>query len=155
MNFALDLVDAAPPDRLALVELDRDGARSEITFAEVSDRSARLPGALAARGIGKGDVVMTMIGNRPEWVYAMVACFRTGAVVLPSTEQLRPNDLRARFEKVEPRLVVADRRNLDTLAASGYDGDLIAVPDERLFEAPPAPAADLAPEDPAIITFTS
>jgi acetyl-CoA synthetase len=155
MNFSRDVVEAAPQNRRALVFLGREGPRAEITFAEVADRSARLAGALAARKIGQGDIVMTMIGNRPEWVYAMVACFRIGAVVLPSTEQLRPNDLRARFDKVEPRLVIADRRNLETIDASGFGGEVLAVPDERLFEGPPAPAADLGPEDPAIITFTS
>src|SRR3954469_19472501 len=149
------MVDAAPRSRLALVALARDGRREEISFGEVSERSARLAGALLERGVARGDVVVTMIGNRPEWVYAMVACFRIGAVVLPSTEQLRPNDLRARFDKVEPRLVIADRRNLDTLAAAGFTDDVVAVPDERLFESSPAPYADLAPEDPAIITFTS
>jgi acetyl-CoA synthetase len=155
VNFAADLVDAAAPDRIALVELARGGRRSEITFGEVSDRSARLAGALGARGIGRGDVVMTMIGNRPEWVYAMVACFRIGAVALPSTEQLRPNDLRARFDKVEPRAVVSDSRNLETIAASGYRGEVLAVPDERLFEASAPPPADLSPTDPALIAFTS
>ena len=148
-------MDAAPPARLALIELARDGQRNEITFAQVADRSARLAGTLAQRGIGKGDVVMTMIGNRPEWVYAMVASFRIGAVVLPSTEQLRPGDLRARFDKVEPHAVIADRRNLETIAESGFDGDVLAVPDEGLFAAHPAPAADLSPTDPALITFTS
>src|SRR4051794_32765750 len=124
-------------------------------FGELADRSARLAGALAARGIGRGDVVMTLVGNRPEWVYALVACFRLGAVALPSTEQLRPKDLRARFDRVEPRLVLADRRNLDTLAATGFAGDVVALPDERLVHSPPAPAAELQPEDPALITFTS
>jgi acyl-coenzyme A synthetase/AMP-(fatty) acid ligase len=156
VNFATQVVDAAPPGRLALVALARDGSRSEITFGEVSDRSVRLAGTLLARGVGRGDVVMTMVGNRPEWVYAMVACMRIGAVVLPSTEQLRPNDLRARFDKVEPRLVVADARNLDTIAATGFGGEVVAVPDERLFEgARAAPGVDLAPTDPALITFTS
>src|SRR3954471_2126280 len=137
VNFCHDVVEAAPPGRRAIVALSREGLRAEITFAEVADRSARLAGTLAARKIGRGDVVMTMIGNRPEWVYAMVACFRIGAVVLPLTEQLRPNDLRARFDMVEPRLVVSDERNLDTIAASGYTGEVIAVPDESLFEASP------------------
>jgi acyl-coenzyme A synthetase/AMP-(fatty) acid ligase len=155
VNFAVDLVDAAPPERLALVERARDGRRNEITFAQVSDRSARLAGTLARRGITPGDVVMTLIGNRPEWVYAIVACFRIGAVVLPSTEQLRPNDLRARFDKVEPRAVIADRRNLETVTESGYGGDVLAVPDEDLFAAAPAQPADLSPADPALIAFTS
>jgi acyl-coenzyme A synthetase/AMP-(fatty) acid ligase len=155
VNFARDVVDAAPPDRRALVAIDGEGIRSEIGFGAVSERSARLAGALAARGVGQGDVVTTMVGNRPDWVYAMLACFRLGAVVLPSTEQLRPKDLRARFERVEPRLVVADRRNLATLEASGWTGDVVAVPDESLFEASPAAVVDLAPDDPALITFTS
>src|SRR5205823_269304 len=83
VNFARDVVEAAPPDRIALVALGREGGRSEISFAQVADRAARLAGALAQRGVGRGDVVMTLIGNRPEWVYALVACFRIGAVALP------------------------------------------------------------------------
>ena len=51
MNFARDVVDHAPPDRLAMVELDRDGRRREWSFGEVADRSARLAGALT-RGTG-------------------------------------------------------------------------------------------------------
>src|SRR6266516_6421748 len=89
MNFALDVVEAAPPDRLAMVTISREGERREWTFGEVADRSARLAGTLAARGVRAGDVVMTLIGNRPEWVLAVVAGFRLGAVVLPCTEQLR------------------------------------------------------------------
>jgi acyl-coenzyme A synthetase/AMP-(fatty) acid ligase len=155
LNFATDVVDAAPRGRRALVSISREGDRSEASFAEVSERSARLAGALVERGIGRGDVVMTLIGNRPEWVYAMVACFRTGAVALPCNEQLRPKDLRARFDLVEPRVLIADTRNLDTVAESGFDGPVLAIPDDSLFDAPPAPAVDLRPEDPALITFTS
>src|ERR671934_149118 len=105
MNFALDVVGSASPESRAMIALGRDGTRAEITFSEVADRSARLAGTLASRGVGRGDVVMTVIGNRPEWVYALVACFRIGAIALPCTEQLRAGDLRARMEKVEPRLV--------------------------------------------------
>lgn len=40
VNFQLDVVGAAPPERLALIALGRDGSRTEISFGEVSDRSA-------------------------------------------------------------------------------------------------------------------
>jgi acyl-coenzyme A synthetase/AMP-(fatty) acid ligase len=155
MNFALDVVEKAPPNRLALIALGRDGSRSEISFAEVADRSARLAGTLAARGIGRGDVVMTVVGNRPEWVYAMVACFRMGAVALPCTEQLRPKDLLERIERADPRAVIVDGRDLGTVEATGFAGELLVVPDERLFDRDPLPPADLSPTDPALITFTS
>src|SRR6188508_3497282 len=113
MSFVRTFVDDADPSRLALVAIGRDGERSEISFGEVSDRAARMAGALAARGVGAGDVVMTVVGNRPEWAYAMLACWRLGAVAQPCSEQLRPADIRARAEAVAPAAVVADARDLD------------------------------------------
>jgi acyl-coenzyme A synthetase/AMP-(fatty) acid ligase len=137
------------------VAIARDGERREISFGEVADHSARLAGALTARGVGRGDVVMTVVGSRPEWAYAMLACWRIGAVAQPCSEQLRPADLRARMEKVEPRAVLADARDLQLVADAGFHGPVLAVPDESLFEAAPAPAAELSASDPALIVFTS
>jgi acetyl-CoA synthetase len=156
VNFTRDVVEAADPARPALVALSREGERREIAFGEVAERSARLAGALAARGVRRGDVVMTLIGNRPEWVYAMLACWRLGAAALPCAEQLRPADLRARIDKVEPRTIVAHERDRHLAEDTGFDGALLVVPDERVFkEAGPAPPAELGPEEPALIVFTS
>ncbi len=159
MNFAREVVDASPRDQLALLELARDGSRREWSFGEVAERSARLAGTLRQLGIGRGDVVMTLIGNRPEWVLSMVACMRIGAVVLPCTEQLRAKDLRLRIAVTAPRLILADERNRAELEAAvrgvAATVPLAYVPDERLFETEPAPAVELAREDPCLITFTS
>jgi acetyl-CoA synthetase len=156
VNFARDVVAAAEPDRLALVTVSREGERGEVSFGELADRSARLAGALAKRGIGRGDVVMTLVGNRPEWAYAMVAAWRIGAVAQPCAEQLRAADLRARMDVVEPRAVIAGERDRELAEATGFDGHLLVLPDERLLEeSEPAPAAELEPEDPALIVFTS
>ena len=158
MNFAREVVDAAPPGNRAMVELARDGRRREWTFGEVSEASARLAGALAARGVQRGDVVMTLIGNRPEWVLAMVACFRLGAVALPCNEQLRAKDLRLRLDAARPRLIVADERDVSELTAALANGDgpeVVLIPDDSLFAHEPAPAAELALTDPCLITFTS
>jgi acetyl-CoA synthetase len=157
MNFARDVVDATAPEARALVEITREGARREWSFGEVADASARLAGTLVARGVRRGDVVMTLTGNRPEWVLTMVACFRIGAVALPCNEQLRAKDLRQRLDAAQPKLIVADERNADELAAAGIDPGpgLILIPDEAVFAADPAAAVDLAPTDPCLITFTS
>ena len=156
-NFAVDVVQSAPPDRLALVELARDGGRREWSFGDVA-RAAR---ALAARidglGVQRGDVVLTFVGNRPDWVAAMVACFRQGWVVLPCNEQLRAKDLRLRLDACPPALVVCDRRNEDVLRAAGWDGPTIFVPAVADWPEPddvPPPAA-LSPLDPCLVTFTS
>ncbi len=125
--------------------------------AEVADASARLAGTLVARGVARGDVVMTLIGNRPEWVLTMVACFRIGAVALPCNEQLRAKDLRQRLDAAQPRLIVADARNAAELKGAGVPpgADVILIPDDGVLAAEAAPAVELDPSDPCLITFTS
>jgi len=155
VNFARDIVESAPPGRRALVEVTREGRRREWSFGEVTDRSARLAGALQRHGVGRGDVVMTLVGNRPEWVLAMVACFRIGAVALPCNEQLRAKDLRLRLEAAEPKLVIADERDVGELSAAGPEMRVLTIPDESLFSHQPAAAVELEPSDPCLIVFTS
>jgi acyl-coenzyme A synthetase/AMP-(fatty) acid ligase len=172
VNFARDVLDQRDPGELALLELARDGARREWTFGEVAERAARLAGALERRGVGRGDVVMTLIGNRPEWVLTMMACFRIGAVVLPCTEQLRAKDLRMRIDLAQPVLILADERDRAELQGAGVSGDLTVaapwserapggdvpvayLPDESLFAAAPAAAVELGDDEPCLITFTS
>ncbi len=164
------MVERLPPNDLALVELARDGSRRTWTFGEASERSAALAGSLARQGIRQGDVVMTLIGNRPEWVLGMLACFRLGAVVLPCTEQLRAKDLKLRLGVAKPRLVLADERNRSVLqealgGRSAVDGktgvdergavEVLLMPDESLFSSDPAPMAELSADSPCLITFTS
>src|SRR5271166_1735562 len=137
VNFARDVLDRRDPQALALLELARDGSRRSFSFGEVAERAARLAGALQRRGVGRGDVVMTLIGNRPEWVLTMIACFRIGAVALPCTEQLRAKDLRLRIEVADPALILADERNRDELesaiAGAAATPPVAYVPDESLF----------------------
>jgi len=155
VNFTRDVLERRRPQARALIELARDGTRRQWTFGEITERSARLAGALQARGVRRGDVVMTLIGNRPEWVATMCACFHIGAVVLPCTEQLRAKDLRLRLELTRPSLLLADERNRGELEAARPQCDVVLVPDEELFAAEPIPAIELTDSDPCLVTFTS
>jgi acyl-coenzyme A synthetase/AMP-(fatty) acid ligase len=156
-NFAVDIVEAAPPERLALVELARDGGRREWSFADVARAARAFAAALHDRGVRRGDTVLTLVGSRPDWVAAMVACFRQGYVVLPCNEQLRPKDLRLRLDSCPPALVVCDARNTGVLQDAGWDGPTIIVPAVREWPDPaaPPPPVQLSPLDACLITFTS
>ena len=120
MNFTRDAIECAPSHARALVELARDGSRREWTFGELASAAQGFAGALHERGVRRGDVVLTLIGNRPEWAIAMLACFRQGYVVLPCTEQLRAKDLEQRLAVAQPRIVVADPRNADLLGGREF-----------------------------------
>ena len=160
MNFARDVVAAAPADALALVERARDGTRRTWAFGEVDAGAGALAAVLAARGVRRGDIVLTLVGNRPEWVLAMVACMRAGYVALPCTEQLRAKDLAQRIALTRPAAIVCDERNRAELEAAlgGDDVPVLLVPDAALFSASAGevpPFADLTDTDPCLITFTS
>jgi len=155
VNFARDVVDAARADARAMVAVDRQGTRREWSFGELARAAGALAAQLEALGVRREDVVMTLIGNRPEWVLAMVACFRQGFVALPCNEQLRAHDLGYRLEVARPALVICDERDAGVMREAGWSGPTIVVSGEIARDgAPPAPA-ELAPEDPCLITFTS
>ena len=89
---------------------------------------------------------MTLIGNRPEWVLTMVACFRIGAVALPCNEQLRAKDLRQRLDAAQPKLIVADERNARRAGGRGIAAAArtsSSSPTRRCCAAEPAPAVEL------------
>jgi len=158
VNFTVDVVEAADPAAVALVELAGDGVRREHTFDAVAVAARTMAGGLRQVGVRRGGVVMTLIGNRPDWVVTMVACFRQGHVVLPCTEQLRARDLKRRLAVARPAAVVADRRNEAVLREAGWDGPTVWVPGVMDWPQPAGPApppAVLEPGDPCLITFTS
>src|SRR5262245_48940545 len=140
MTFATDVVEAAPGHARALVEIARDGSRRDWTFSRVAAGSGAVAARFERAGLRRGDVVLTLVGSRHEWVLALVACFRLGLVALPCTEQLRPKDLELRLRVTDPRLVVCDERNAGTLEAAGWDGPVLRVPWGEL-EGGPVPQA--------------
>src|SRR5262245_57063584 len=99
-------MEAAPASRLGIVAIDEEGNRREWHYGELIARSAGLSGAMAARGVERGDAVMTLCGSRIEWVLAMLACFRMGAVVMPCNPQLRRKDLELRVNAAAPALCI-------------------------------------------------
>jgi acyl-coenzyme A synthetase/AMP-(fatty) acid ligase len=155
VDFGRDVVEGGDPARRALVAIARDGTRGQWSMGEVAAGARATAARLHALGARRGDVVLTLMGNRPEWVLAMVACFRQAYVVLPCTEQLRAKDLRLRLAVAGPRVVVADERNADVLAAAGWDGPTLWAPWAGDDPGAPPPPATAGPEDPCLVTFTS
>jgi acetyl-CoA synthetase len=158
MNFIEDGMEPAPASTLGIVAIDPRGNRREWYFGELMARSAGLSGAMAARGVERGDVVVTLVGSRIEWVLAMLACFRMGAVALPCNPQLRRRDLEIRIRAANPRLCIGEEDLLGELpdgVRAMTMADVADALDEDRPQDPPAEAADLDPDDPAVIIFTS
>ncbi len=157
MNF-VDLMERSPASRLGIVAIDPEGNRRDWHFGELIARSAGLSGAFAARGVRRGDVVMTLLGNRIEWALTLLACWRMGAVALPLSPQLRHHDLELRTSAAAPALCVGEDELLNLLpdGVAAMDlAEVAAVLDEDRDQEMPAAVEEMAPEDPALIVFTS
>ncbi len=158
MNF-VELMEKSPASRLGIVAVDAEGNRRDWYFGELIARSAGLSGAFAARGVRRGDVVMTLVGNRIEWVLSLLACWRMGAVALPCSTQLRRHDLALRIGAAAPKLCVGEERAARRAARRGRGDDDgrggSALLDEDLPQETPAAVEAMDAEDPALIVFTS
>ncbi|HET6999571.1 MAG TPA: AMP-binding protein [Solirubrobacterales bacterium] len=158
MNLIEELMERSPASRLGIVAVDGEANRRDWYFGELIACSAGLSGAFAARGAQRGDVVMTLVGNRIEWVLSLLACWRMGAVALPCSTQLRRHDLELRVAAANPKLCVGE----DELLAELPDGvptmtlaEIADVLDEDRPQETPAAIESMDPEDPALIVFTS
>ena len=158
VNLISDLLEGFPASKPALLAIDGEGGRRVWHFGELIAMSAGLSGAFAARGVGRGDVVMTLVGNRLEWVLSMLACWRMGAVALPCNTQLRRADLGLRTATANPSLCVGEEPLLAELPG-GVEcmslAEVEAALDEDRPQHAPVEVADLEPDDPALIVFTS
>jgi acyl-coenzyme A synthetase/AMP-(fatty) acid ligase len=157
VNF-VDWMEKSPASRLGIVAVDSEGNRRDWYFGELIACSAGLSGAFAARGVKRGDVVMTLVGNRVEWVLSLLACWRMGAVALPCSTQLRRHDLELRVAAANPKLCVG----LEELLAELPGGvetmtmaEVAAALDEDRPQETPAAIEEMDGEDPALIVFTS
>lgn len=158
MNIVDDLLERFPSSHRGIIALTAEGEARVWHMGELVACSAGLSGAFAARGVKRGDVVMTLVGNRIEWVLSLLACWRMGAVALPCNTMLRRADLEVRIEAAAPVLCVGEDGPLSELP-DGIEtmtmADVEKVLDEDLPQATPAAIEDMEPEDPALIVFTS
>ena len=83
-----------------------DSKRS-ITYRELQGLVATLAGALAARGIEKGDRVIIYMPMIPEALIAMLACARIGAVHSVVFGGFAANELAVRIDDAKPKAIIA------------------------------------------------
>ena len=118
MNTCFNAVDrhvaAGNGDRIAIVHDSAiTGAKREITFAELQEATARLGGALQAKGVAKGDRVIIYMPMVAEAAIAMLACARIGAVHSVVFGGFAANELATRIDDCAPKAIIAGSCGLE------------------------------------------
>lgn len=168
-NWALDHFDAlacgADGGATALWIVEADGSEQRLSFAQLSQRSAQVANFLRAQGVRRGDRVLMVLGNEVALWETMLAAIKLGAVLIPATALLTPDDLRDRIERGQVRHVVAGAGQVPKFATleGGFSRICVgeAQPGWLRFDDARAHAADFEPDgrtlatDPMLLYFTS
>lgn len=166
-NWAIDWFDviARGNDVVALWITEQDGSELKVTFDEMARRSDQVATWLAGVGIGKSDRVILMLGNQVELWEVMLAVVKVGAIVMPTTAVLGPDDLRDRIDRGAARCVIANHADVPKFAEIGGDYVRIVVGGEHAGWHSYSDAADVESagpfesvttvDEPMLIYFTS
>ncbi|NMG55520.1 AMP-binding protein [Aromatoleum aromaticum] len=166
-NWALDYFDAMARNNHApaLWIVEEDGRESRLSFAEMSARSNRIANWLRAEGVKRGDRILIMLGNEVPLWETMLAAFKLGAVMIPATTLLSPDDLADRVARGKVRFAVIGATHTDKFSRIGSDLVRICVGGDvggwLRFEDAYAASDAFAPDgethagDPLLLYFTS
>ncbi|KIN70825.1 Propionate--CoA ligase [Sulfitobacter noctilucae] len=83
------------------------GKKEKITYKKLQERVADLAGALATRGVEKGDTVIIYMPMIPQAIEAMLACARLGAIHSVVFGGFAANELAVRINDCRPKAIIA------------------------------------------------
>jgi fatty-acyl-CoA synthase len=128
-------------DRIPARPALRHGAR-EISWESFEQRSARLAGALHARGIGQADTVAAYLYNCPEYFEIFFGAIKIRAVPTNVNYRYTSDELLALLENAEARVLFFDAALRDRVATiAGRAPRLLLVEVGGAGSAPPVPGA--------------
>jgi acetyl-CoA synthetase len=169
-NIAVAVCDrhADEDNRLALIE-DRGGNVRRHGFLDLAGASNRFANLLAASGIGRGDRVAILLGQRVETLLAHLAAYKLGAIAVPLFKLFGPEALHFRLADSGAKAVITDPEGAAKL--SELRDELPELEHVLVTDGGAAGAADLnaglarasdrltpmvtAPDDPALLIYTS
>jgi long-chain acyl-CoA synthetase len=98
-----------------------------LTGATVEADSDALAVALAARGLGRGDRIALFLQNVPQFVIAMLAAWKLGAIAVPVNPMLKERELRFVLADSGAKAVISLQDLWNSVAARAAEGTEVTV----------------------------
>lgn len=109
-NFAYDVVDQIAleePDKVAIIWTNDAHETKTFTFRDLSRMSNAAANFLVSRGLTKGDTVLVFMRRRWEYWILMMAMHKVGIIPIPSTNQLKAEDIKYRIGQANVKAIIA------------------------------------------------
>lgn len=148
-------------DKSAIVHV-RGGKGEATGFAALGEAALALAGALAARGFGRGDMVLLWGPNSVDWVVVRLALGALGAIAAALDDLTTEEEGRVLVADIAPKLAFASAAHAATVRAIAPELAVVAL--ERaeglthwseLAAGPKAALPPIAAEDPMMLVATS
>ncbi len=143
LNIAWNCVHRWRSDRTAAVFRGEDGARRELTFAQLSDAVTRLAERLVQLGVEPGDRVAIYLPMSPEAAIASHACAHIGAVQVPVFSGFAAPAVAQRLADSGAKAAITVRSSL----RRGKTVPMLAILEEARLHAPALEHVIVAPWD--------
>ncbi len=105
------------------------------TYSQLNAEANRFANAILDAGVNKGDVVMFQLLNCPEFVFAYIACHKTGAVSCPINFRLSSGEIAQTIDDSKPKIFIYDAINKnaveEALMRSKHKPEVAIMADER------------------------
>ncbi|AQL41568.1 o-succinylbenzoate--CoA ligase [Halorientalis sp. IM1011] len=139
---------AATPDRIAVIDADRDASR---TYREYDAAVGRKATALAALAGADPDRIALLLDTRPAFADLFFAAMRLGATVVPLNVRLTPTELTERIARTDPDVLVCEKETAGT-ARDVFDGPVASVDESEDDDVQALSDVEGAPVEPASLT---
>jgi fatty-acyl-CoA synthase len=155
----------ADPGRVHIFLQEGDGRERPITYGELRARALAVAAGLHARGVRRGDAIGLMLRTEEDFFSAFFGTLLAGGVPVPIYPPARLDRLEEYAQRhagilrnAEARVLITFRqaeRVAGALAARVSSVDGVTVVERLAIPGAEAPAIRLAPEDPALVQYTS
>jgi propionyl-CoA synthetase len=96
------------------------GVKATTTYGELKTQTAKLAGALLAKGVTKGDRVVIYMPMVPEALVAMLACARIGAIHSVVFGGFAAHELAVRLNDAQPKAILAGSCGVEPTRVIAY-----------------------------------
>ena len=131
-SFPLDIFDRWD-NGMALFWTDGEKER-RVSFKEMKTLSSKGAAVFKKMGISKGDKVLVMLSNIPEWWEVMLALMRLNAIPIPATTLLTSRDIGYRLSVTDIKAVIAsdeDAVKVEDAVNSSSTNPLVIIVDRN------------------------
>ena len=140
-----------------------------VSYAELDEASSKVANALLKIGVGKGDRVVTLLSNSPEFVTVYFGIIKVGGIAVPLDVRYKIEELASLFGNCQPRVLVAESDLLEPIVpalsrfdsiehiielGSRYEGQFLSYGEIMATSSPQRVEVALEPDDIAIVSYT-